>query len=384
VPYRAKSLYGGLPPAAALEHLRGRDWSQVPRPIDYAREVWPLVVRDAYAAYYCTLSEETPAAFLSGLAPVLTAIAAATPDSIDDDVAPYVEPAFRFDLTALADPAAGSYESPEEFDAFVAMYLADDLYEAEQGVHSALKAGLWSISVSRKFVIQLLTFGNADAVSHDVGLGSLLAFGGMVGSGPPAFRNRQLLALARAGLVHFVGPSMKVGVNGRQLRGVLAGRRRVHGSVTSARRRVDAQPRHGADARRPHHLPRTGGSGPSVHAARAGRFASRERLSGHRPGHEPTRTDGRHARRRPSHRHPGRRRARRRRDLADASYEPDDAAGHLARHGQRDRPPAAGAPVRRVLVTGAVGGMGTAIVADLARDREVVATARNADNGSRR
>jgi len=35
--------------------------------------------------------------------------------------------------------------------------------------------------------------------------------------------------------------------------------------------------------------------------------------------------------------------------------------------------------MRRVLVTGAVGGMGAAIVADLVRDREVIATARNAD-----
>lgn len=34
--------------------------------------------------------------------------------------------------------------------------------------------------------------------------------------------------------------------------------------------------------------------------------------------------------------------------------------------------------MRRVLVTGAVGGMGAAIVADLARDREVIATARDA------
>jgi NADP-dependent 3-hydroxy acid dehydrogenase YdfG len=35
--------------------------------------------------------------------------------------------------------------------------------------------------------------------------------------------------------------------------------------------------------------------------------------------------------------------------------------------------------MRRVLVTGAVGGMGAAIVVDLARDRDVIATARNAD-----
>ncbi|MGV8850922.1 MAG: SDR family NAD(P)-dependent oxidoreductase [Propionibacteriaceae bacterium] len=35
--------------------------------------------------------------------------------------------------------------------------------------------------------------------------------------------------------------------------------------------------------------------------------------------------------------------------------------------------------MRRVLVTGAVGGMGAAIVVDLVRDREVIATARHAD-----
>ena len=237
VPFRAKSLYGGLPPAAALEHLRGRDWSTVPRPIDYAREVWPLVVRDAYTAYYRTLCEELPGVFHVGLTPVLAAIAAATPDSIDASVAPYVDPDYRFDLTALAHPASSSYDSPEAFDAFVAAYLADDLHEAEQGVHSALKAGLWSISVSRKFAIQLLTFGETDAVSHDVGLGSLLAFGGMVGSGPPAFRNRQLLALARAGLVHFVGPSMTVGVRGDSFEACSPA---VDGSTVRARVLVDA------------------------------------------------------------------------------------------------------------------------------------------------
>lgn len=212
VPYRAKSLYGGLPPAASHEHLRARDWSTVPRPIDYARDVWPLVVRDAYAAYYRTLYEEAPGAFPDGLEPVLRAVDGASPDTIDDAVAPHVAATHAFDLARLADPAAGSYDSPESFDAFVATYVAEDLVEAERGTRSALKAGLWSVSASRKFVIHLLTFDASDAISHDEGLGSLLAFGGMVGSGPPAFRNRQLLALQRAGLVHFIGPSTRVKV----------------------------------------------------------------------------------------------------------------------------------------------------------------------------
>jgi FAD-NAD(P)-binding len=237
VPFRAKSLYGGLPPAAALEHLRGRDWSQVPRPIDYAREVWPLVVRDAYAAYYRALTVESPDAFRSGLEPVLAAIGGGTPESIDADVAPHVDPAYGFDLAGLAHPARDTYDSPDAYDAFVAGYLADDLIEAEKGIHSALKAGLWSISVSRKFVIQLLRFDATDAVSHDEGLGSLLAFGGMVGSGPPAFRNRQLLALHRAGLVHFLGPSMKVGVRGDSFEACSPA---VAGSTVRARVLVDA------------------------------------------------------------------------------------------------------------------------------------------------
>jgi hypothetical protein len=212
MPFRAKSLYGGLPPAASLEHLRARDWSTVPRPIHYTREVWPLVVQDAYAGYYTTLYEFAPEAFLDGLEPVLSAIDDSSPDTIDAAVAPHVEAAHAFDLAILADPAAGSYDSPESFDAFIAAYVAEDLAEAEKGTRSAVKAGLWSISASRKFVIHLLTFDNSDAASHDQGLGSLLAFGGMVGSGPPAFRNRQLLALQRAGLVHFIGPSTRVKV----------------------------------------------------------------------------------------------------------------------------------------------------------------------------
>jgi len=237
VPFRAKSLYGGLPPAAALEHLRGRDWSTQPRPINYGCEVLPLIVRDAYAAYYRVLYVESPHAFRSGLEPVLVAISAAAPESIDADVAPHIEPAYRFDVARLANPAQDAYGSPDAYDAFVAGYLADDLAEAEKGVHSALKAGLWSISVSRKFVIQLLTFDATDAVSHDEGLGSLLAFGGMVGSGPPAFRNRQLLALHRAGLVHFVGPSMEVGVRGESF---VACSPAVAGSTVKARVLVDA------------------------------------------------------------------------------------------------------------------------------------------------
>lgn len=237
VPFRAKSLYGGLPPAARLEHLKGRDWSSVPRPIDFTTELWPYIVKDAYAAYYRTLYEQAPGAFRSTLDEVLQAIEASTPDTVDALVAPHIDASYAFDLGLLADPARGTYDSPEAFDAFVAGYVAEDLAQAELGTRSALKAGLWEISAARKTAIHLLTFDASDADSHDVGLGSLLAFGGMVGSGPPAFRNRQLLALHRAGLVHFVGPSMRVTVeHGR----FWACSPAVEGSTVQARVLVDA------------------------------------------------------------------------------------------------------------------------------------------------
>lgn len=215
VPFRAKSAYGGPPPAPALRHLRSVDWATVTRPIGYQLDVWPLVVRDAHDAYYRVLAEQRPDALPEGLSPVLEVIGAAPVTELAERLAPLV-PAVgdRLDLSALADPASGAYASPDEFDAFVAGYVADDLAEAGLGVRSALKAGLWSVSASRRFVSGLLAFDGSDADSHDTGLGSLMAFGGMVGSGPPAFRNRQLLALMRAGLVHMIGPSVHVAVEG--------------------------------------------------------------------------------------------------------------------------------------------------------------------------
>jgi hypothetical protein len=59
----------------------------------------------------------------------------------------------------------------------------------------------------------------------------------MVGSGPPAFRNRQLLALADAGLVHFIGPAAHVSVRDGVFHASSAA---VAGSDVSARVLVDA------------------------------------------------------------------------------------------------------------------------------------------------
>ncbi|MFT4135281.1 FAD/NAD(P)-binding protein [Microbacterium sp.] len=213
VPYRAKSLYGSLPPRAPQRHLRGLDAGALPRPADFDEAVWPLVLKDAFADYHDTLHRVRPDAVTGSLTDLQAAIDASdgTIEALAAAVAPFVpDVADRFDLAAALDPAAGRFDSPAAFDAWVRAYLADDLAEAELGRDSALKAGLWSIGSARRPASALGAFGGYDAESRAGGFRRLHSVGGMFGSGPPAFRNRQLLALAAAGIVHFIGPRAQV------------------------------------------------------------------------------------------------------------------------------------------------------------------------------
>ena len=241
VPYRAKSLFGALPPKADLSHARSVDWSAEPRPVDFETALWPLLVKDAFAAYYRTLARERPGAVdlervLAAIAaPSAAELAAAPTDRVPDDaaetaqytdddalahdalpaerlataVAPFVpDPADRLDLASLIAPGwRHAFAGPDDYDAWVAAFVARDLVEAERGAASAEKAAVWVIGAGRKLASTIGTFGGFDAESRDGGQARFTAAGNHAGSGPPAFRNRQLLALHDAGLVRFVGPA---------------------------------------------------------------------------------------------------------------------------------------------------------------------------------
>ncbi|MEU4777226.1 FAD/NAD(P)-binding protein [Micromonospora sp. NPDC023633] len=213
VPYRAKSLYGSLPPSPPQRYLRSVDWSTIPRPIDFDRQLWPLIVKDAFVDYYETLHRVRPEAFAAPLTTVLATIVTTegVPSALDAAIAPHVpDAADRFDLPAAMSPVREAFPNPETFAAWVADYIGDDLTESAKGRDSAIKAGLWSISAARQLANTIGTFGGFDAESRANGFRTLQAFGGMVGSGPPAFRSRQLLALVDAGLVRFIGPAALV------------------------------------------------------------------------------------------------------------------------------------------------------------------------------
>ncbi len=232
VPFRAKSLYHSLPPSPEQRLLLGVDWASEPRPIDFDRALWPRIVADAFIDHAETLHRVRPEAItaspqqvrravIEALDELLrTAIPSPAPGGDDLDrapariaqaVAPFIpDPADRFDLLGEMHPADRDFASPQAFDAFVRERTASDLREAELGRDSAVKAGLWSISAARAAAAKIGTLGGFDAESRGSGYALLTSLGGMVGSGPPAFRNRQLLALADAGLVHFIGPHAPV------------------------------------------------------------------------------------------------------------------------------------------------------------------------------
>lgn len=207
VPFLSKTRYGSLPPRPALTTLRAAV-AAAPRPLPVA-ELFPAILRDAITDHARVLARTT-AERLTGPEELVARLEALPLDAGLDEVrgvvADHVPEALRFEPTDWEFPAAHAHhQSAQDFDRFVHELLRRDLAEADRGHDSAIKAGLWAISAARMVVGLASTFHDVDA-EGDHALRRLLRWGGLLGSGPPAFRNEQLLALAEAGLVHFVGP----------------------------------------------------------------------------------------------------------------------------------------------------------------------------------
>ncbi|MGD8214980.1 FAD/NAD(P)-binding protein [Aestuariimicrobium sp. Y1814] len=217
VPFLAKTRYGSMPPKPAMSNLRAA-LAAAPRPLPVA-ELWPAILRDSITEHARVLVRTRPDDLTDPetLVPELDALPAGVDlDEVRRVAARHLPEALRFEPTDWEDPAAAvEFTGPDDVDAFVQNLLTRDLAEADRGHDSAIKAGLWAISVARMHVGLSCTFDNVDATG-DQDLRRLMRWGGMLGSGPPAFRNEQLLALCEAGLVHFVGPRVQVRVRDGQ------------------------------------------------------------------------------------------------------------------------------------------------------------------------
>ncbi|MBC2866599.1 FAD/NAD(P)-binding protein [Streptomyces mexicanus] len=205
VPYHSKigyDLTGERPPLprffgpAETDALLAR-----PGGFDFRRDVWPLVDKELGFAHYHRLftahPERTAMAwaeferrYADADAPARAAlVAAAVPD-----------PADRLDLAALDRPLDGvRHPSPEALQQALRGHIEADLARRHDPAHSpdlAVFLGLLSVYG------QLVRLGDIGPWWH--GFFSFLA------SGPPGPRLRQMLALSRAGLLHFVGADMTV------------------------------------------------------------------------------------------------------------------------------------------------------------------------------
>ena len=229
-PYRTKAaLNGYYPTSIRLRYLTGAALDRFRaagiRP-GFDHDLWPLLHRDTLWAYYSTLVRSQPgaiaepAAFLEALDLALRPHAHSAvnwENAVASVLATYVPPRHRLDLPGLAAPFAGrSFASRAELDAAVVEYLMDDARRSALGEQDPVKMAIGALHHGRAVLKSAVADGGITDESWVAGLrGWFESIVEGLASGPPALRAEQLAALARAGVVSFVGPDPKFGLDRR-------------------------------------------------------------------------------------------------------------------------------------------------------------------------
>ena len=219
VPYRSKITYElarrpALPrfcTVAAAEELAARRGG----PLRLRRDVWPLIAKELAGAHYGELfaghpqrtrvpAQEFDARFAAapwGSAELDALVQEAVPDPTD-----------RLDLARLDRPLAG-WSSPTARGVHerVRAHVAADVARRGDPAHSADAAVFSALLSCYGVVAALAARGLLDARSTALEVdGWWHGFFSCVASGPPPQRLRQLLALADAGVVRFLGGDLRV------------------------------------------------------------------------------------------------------------------------------------------------------------------------------
>ncbi len=252
VPYHAKTGYRLRGPIPPLPRYFGPDLELPDGPVEFKRDLWPAMAKEIGFGYYHELFHGHPertalpwAEFLADYdrhpwdSPERAAlVAAAVPD-----------PADRLDLERLDRPLAGlRVGSPAELQQHLRAHLRADLARRADQRHSADLGAFYALLSLYGQLVHLLPAHPLTARSTAAELdGWWTGFFSFYASGPPGFRLEQLLALSDAGLLHFLGPDLRVDLDEqhgtfRASSPALPGHR-VHGTAL-----VDAfLPRHALD-----------------------------------------------------------------------------------------------------------------------------------------
>jgi uncharacterized NAD(P)/FAD-binding protein YdhS len=267
---------------AGLDSLDGDRFAEA----RFNDQLWPLILADLRLAYYRTLSQVRPEAFAGDPGQLREAIAeavsrhltrrtwqethpqspapeprtaasaAATSATAADDAARQgrvtreafawyeieealvPDPADRMSLHSLLNPLEGELfvsrepGEPGSLHEWMLDFLRTDLHDSLAGPtgspEKALFPVLWQ---SRLLLKDLIVAGHIDRVNIDMEiLGWFEGFVSGICDGPPPQRIAELLALAEAGIVSFIGPDMRIEENPDALVGGDA----EHGTTTSA------------------------------------------------------------------------------------------------------------------------------------------------------
>jgi len=227
-PYRAKAGLSGYYPSsitmrylteAAVDRFRAAGIQP-----GFDHDLWPLLHRDALWAYYSTLARSQPAAirdaaqFLADLEDALQPHAHTTA-KWESDVAALVDKhvvaSRRLNVRGLAAPLAGrTFASRRELDLAVTAYLDDDARRSALGEADPVKMAIGALHTGRAILKSVVADGGITDASWVAELrGWFESFVEGLASGAPALRSEQLAALARAGVVGFVGPDPKFSVD---------------------------------------------------------------------------------------------------------------------------------------------------------------------------
>lgn len=216
----------------------------------FDHDLWPLLHRDVLWAYYSTLVSSESGG-VSKQQEFLRALdVALRPHShraghwearVADIVHKYVSADLILDLSGLAAPLAGrSFPSRTELDAAIVDYLDDDARRSALGESDPVKMAIGALHAGRAVLKSAVADGG---ITDESWVGELRgwfeSFIEGLASGPPAIRAQQLAALARAGIVSFIGPDPKFSVDHRA--GTFtAASPWVHDGPASARTMVEA------------------------------------------------------------------------------------------------------------------------------------------------
>ncbi len=212
VPFRAG--VAGRSDAAPRHDLRYVDrayarrlWrKKKPSGIDFRADLWPRLRKEFAWAFYS--AQAVTADDRAVLAKLFDA-------SGFDDSRVGAQVAERWnrtievlDWTKLLEPARGAvFASRMEFSAWIRGFLEDDLARSCASVADPMKALAVAVREARSVVREIVSFGGIDGASYERDVVRWYnGINNMLGSGPPAERVEEALALARAGVVEFVGP----------------------------------------------------------------------------------------------------------------------------------------------------------------------------------